>query len=106
MQFSGEQLSAILTQQNAEVAIYDGQGFFRGNVRASAAVRMIGEREFVGIGNKRRIRYLRPLWAASHLSDLNHASRTTCRIRNDGGVIIAPRPYVEHKPLTHDSLTK
>lgn len=99
MQFSGEQLNAILKQQTAEVAVYDGQGFLRGNVRPLAATRMIAEHEYVGIGSKRRIRYIRPLWAAGSLCDLNNGSRTTCRIRNDSGVIIAPRPYVEHRPL-------
>jgi hypothetical protein len=106
MQFSGEQLDAILKQQIVEVAVYDGQGFFRGNVRPLAATRMIAGRDYVGIGNKRRIRYIRPLWAAGSLSDLSNGSRTTCRVRNDSGIIIAPRPYVEHRVLTTDHTTE
>lgn len=106
MQFSGEQLDAILKQQIVEVAVYDVQGFFRGNVRPLAATRIIAEREYVGIGNKRRIRYIRPLGAAGSLGDLNNGSRTTCRVRNDSGVIIAPRLHVEHRPLSTDSLSK
>jgi len=106
MQFSGQQLGAILNQQGAEVAVYDAHGSFRGNVGPHAAVRIIAEREYVGIGNKRRIRYIRPLWGAASLAALRNGSRTTCRVRNDDGVIIAPRPHVEHKPTNHHSLTE
>ena len=78
MQFSGEQLDAILKQQIVEVAVYDVQRFFRGNVRQLAPTCIIAEREYVGIGNKRRIRYIRALWGAGSLADLNNGSRTTC----------------------------
>lgn len=106
MQFSGQQLGTILQQQGAEVAVYDAHGSFRGNVSPHAAVRIIAEREYVGIGNKRRIRYIRPLWGTMSPEALRNGSRTTRRIRNDHGVIIAPRLHVEHKPTNHHSLTE
>jgi hypothetical protein len=99
MQFSGKQLDTILKQQSVEVAVYDGQGFLKGKVRPLAAMRLTERCEYVGIGNKRRIRYIRPLWGAGSLGDLNNASCTTCRIRNDLGVIIASRPHLEHKTV-------
>ena len=105
MQFSREQLDAILRQQIAEVGVYDGQGFLRGNVRPLVATRIIAAGEYVGIGNKRRIRYIRPLGAAGSLAELSNASRTTRSIRGDGSsrygngqLLGQPQSHQEHKP--------
>lgn len=57
---------------------------------------------FFARGNKKRIRYIQAksprVWGAGWRG----GSHTTQRIRNDGGVIVAPDFHVEHKPVLDD----
>lgn len=99
MQFSGQQLEAILSTQDEEVEVYDSEGFLRGQVRPRVAVRITCAGNYVGIGNRRRIRYLRPLNAVFDLRRLHDASRTTRRVRNDLDQLVGGPWVREHKPV-------
>jgi hypothetical protein len=50
---------------------------------------------FIGIGNLRRIRFLRP---RTQRHTINSGSRTTQRVKNDAGTNIAHPLIREHKP--------
>src|SRR3990170_68722 len=100
MQFAGQQLEAILSVQDRAVAVYDSDGFLRDEVRPKTAVRIAAAGNYVGIGNRRRIRYLRPLNGTFDLRRLHDASRTTRRVTNDEGQLIGGPWFREHKPLT------
>ena len=63
---------------------------------AEEAVELAETGLYFGVGHRRRIRFLR---RANQTATLNSGSSTTRRIRNDAGLIIAVRPFVEHKPL-------
>jgi hypothetical protein len=98
VQFENNQLVTILKRQFEEVDVYDACGNLRGSVAPGIAARISSNGQFVGVGNSRRIRYVRPLGSAISCAALQNASRTTRRIRNDAGIVIAARPLVEHKP--------
>jgi hypothetical protein len=80
MQFDGEELRQILKRQTEGVEVYDAAGFARGELAAALAARMALS-AYVGVGNRRRIRYLRPLKGASDPNDLHNGSRTTTRVK-------------------------
>jgi hypothetical protein len=100
VQFENKQLVTILERQAGEVDVYDACGNLRGRVAPGIAARISNNGQFVGVGNSRRIRYVRSLGSAISCGALQNASRTTRRIRNDAGIIIAARPLVEHKPAS------
>ena len=100
MQFAGGQLATILNAQNQEVEVYDSEGFLRGEVRPQIAVRIASRGNYVGVGNRRRIRYLRPLDGVFDIRRLHDASRTTRRVKNDRGQLISGPWFREHRPLS------
>jgi hypothetical protein len=104
MQFEGEELRGILNQQSDLVAIHDRCGFPRGEaLEPLLAIKSVGLDLYVGVGNRRRIRYLRPLADAAR-PPWRGGSHTTERIRNDWGVIIgAPNSGLQHKPLPREN---
>jgi len=61
MQFSGAELKAILRQQHDPVVIYDARSFTRGRVIPEYALKLTSESGYWGIGNRRRIRTMRPM---------------------------------------------
>jgi len=99
MQFAGGQLEEILNGQNQEVEVYDSDGFLRGQVRPRIAVRIASAGNYVGVGNRRRIHYLRPLNGAFDIRRLHDASRTTRRVRNDQDQFVGGPWVREHKPV-------
>ncbi|MCL4852556.1 MAG: hypothetical protein KJZ78_14395 [Bryobacteraceae bacterium] len=76
--------------------IFDACGYSR-EASPAEALNVTLAKSYVGIGHKKRIRYIRPehapiLWRGS-------SRNQTQRIRNDKGEIIAPDFHVEFKPL-------
>ncbi len=62
MQFDVEETRGILGRQTDLVAIHDRSGFPRGGALEPLLVlKCVNLALYVGIGNRRRIRYLRPL---------------------------------------------
>jgi hypothetical protein len=95
MQFEGSALTAILTSQYETVSIHNRFGYAERDVQPMKALWFTEHGSWVGIGNRRRIRYLRP---RTTLFRLSAGSQTTERVRNDWGVIIgAPRSGVCHR---------
>lgn len=97
MQVAGDQLRKILEQQEQDVMVYDSRSFSRGSVRPTVALKLIGAASYVGIGNGRRIRALRPLNGNMTIEQLHQASRLIRRPRNERGVLFAPDWVVEHR---------
>ncbi len=89
MEFSGPQLSAILERQAPAVAVFNLAGVCTGEVAPGMAAKIATEGRYVGIGHKKRIRYIRPAQCG-----LWHGHRTTERLRGEGGQIIAP-PWIQ-----------
>jgi len=97
MQVSGDQLRRILEQQEHEVAVYDSRSFSRGTVRPKVALKLISAASYVGIGNGKRIRAIRPLNGNMTIGQLHQASHRTRRPRNERGVLFAPDWVLEHR---------
>jgi hypothetical protein len=80
MQFDGGDLLAILCGQGDAIDVRDGNGGLK-SVPVALAVKALDLRGYVGVGNKTRIRYLRPIpgrW------QLNSGSQFTRPSRADG----------------------
>lgn len=60
MEFSGGQLEAILREQTIAVDLFDEVGNKRINISARYAAEVVMSGQYVGIGHKKRIRYVRP----------------------------------------------
>jgi hypothetical protein len=97
---TGDQLKAILKQQRESVELRNRHSRPLTHFTPAQALRLVQAGAFVGVGNMRRIRYIRPDVPVP----VGHRGRySTRRIRNDEGVIIAPDFHLEHKPLVFDS---
>jgi hypothetical protein len=79
MQIQDKSLTDILGRASGPVEVRDEAGSFRGSVPRRVAL-ALAERGYVGVGNRRRIRYLRPL---SRGTALNAGSRLTRRVVAD-----------------------
>ena len=100
MHITGDQLKAILKQQGESVELRNRHSRRLCDFTPAEALRIVGPGRFIGVGNMRRIRYIRPDVPVP----VGHRGRySTRRIRNDNGVIIAPDFHLEHKPLVFDS---
>ncbi|MEO8593670.1 MAG: hypothetical protein ABI759_10125 [Candidatus Solibacter sp.] len=97
MQFIGNQLKSILERQQREVEVYDSRSYPRGTVKPTTALRLLELGSYVGIGNPKRIRAIRPLDGNMTIGQLHQASHTTVRPRDARGVIFAPDWVVEHR---------
>ena len=96
MQFQGERLIEVLrSQEDGAVEIRSYSGRLRGDVSVAEAVRLAGGDCYVGVGNRRRIRYLRPLLERSAL---RAGSVFVRRLQNESAMHIAPPWIVEHRP--------
>src|ERR1039458_10258370 len=83
MQFSTPQTLEILRDQTDSVEVYDERSFTRGTAPPAAVLNLVAARHYVGIGNARRIRAVRPLpssWSCI-------ASQTTRPMRADGSLV-------------------
>ena len=97
---TGDQLKAVLKQQGESVELRNRHSRPLALLSPAQALRIVGPGRFVGVGNMRHIRYVRPDVPVP----VGHRGRySTRRIRNDEGVIIAPDFHLEHKPLVFDS---
>jgi hypothetical protein len=84
-QFSGESLVSVLQQQSTFVSIkYKSR--IMGGISPEAAVALVNEKpdQYFGVGNQKRIRFLR-YESRTSLSQIHAASQTTRRIRDDRG---------------------
>jgi hypothetical protein len=102
VQFQGKALQKVLNITPSAVEIRDIKGHLIGKMSAEAILRKFSAEQWqfwVGVGNRRRIRYLRPLTARYKL---NAGSATTTRVRNDSGLIMAPNFIVEHRRIPFD----
>ncbi len=97
MQFIGNQLKNILEQQQREVDVYDSRSYARGSVKPATALRLLELRTYVGIGNAKRIRAIRPLDGSMTIGQLHQASHLTVRPRDERGSLFAPDWVVEHR---------
>jgi hypothetical protein len=93
MVFSGSELSDVLDRSGNEIELRNQYGRCSRVLSREEALALDPDL-FVGIGNLRRIRFLRP---RTSNTILNAGSRTTHRLTDRFGVYIAP-PYVkEHR---------
>ncbi len=97
MQFEGDALAAILAQQVEAVDIHDQNCYSRGAIPAALALRMVESDIYFGVGNRRRIRYLRPCTKSGR--DWCGGSQTTRRMKDTAGVIFSAPLIREHKPI-------
>jgi hypothetical protein len=105
MQFSGPQLRAILANQRDGLDVRDQNGGpVMVRVPVARALRVLDLERYVGIGNRARIRYLRP---AVSTRGLGSGSQTTREVRADhsctrfgpGQLMGNSRTLREHKPV-------
>lgn len=95
MIFDGLDLQTILAKSDNQIELRNEHG---------RRVRLISSQDalalnldlFVGIGNRRRIRFLR---ARTREFSLNGGSRTTMRLTDRGGVNISHPLIREHRPI-------
>ena len=104
MQFDGEDLRGMLNQQADLVAIHDRSGRPRGEaIEPLLAIKSMNLELYVGVGNRRRIRYLRPVADVARHQWCG-GSHTTERRRDDWGVITgAPKSGLQHKALPREN---
>ena len=95
MLFTGPPLSEVLKRSGDEIELRNEHGRCCRVVSRDVALALDPDL-FVGIGNLRRIRFLRPRVSASVL---NAGSRTTQRLKGQSGANIAPPQIREHRPI-------
>ncbi len=98
MQFDGPTLLEVIARTTRPIKVLNRLGGEEGEVDALRAARICRTGGYVGVGHMKRVRFLRPLGSA-YASPMAQSNYTTRRVRNDQGVIIAPRPMVEHNPV-------
>jgi hypothetical protein len=95
MLFTGPELAELIGRSINEIELRNQYGRCCRMLSRQEALALDAD-SFVGIGNRRRIRFLRPL--ASH-SILNAGSHTTRRMNNEFGESIAPPWIREHRAI-------
>jgi hypothetical protein len=95
MIFDGEELREILGRTPNLMQMRNTHGRCYRMVSGAEALALDLEL-FVGIGNRRRIRFLR---SRTSMFRLNAGSQTTRRLQGEGGVNIAHPLLREHKPI-------
>jgi hypothetical protein len=96
VQFDGKSLLGILEHAENAIDLRDENGGLRGPISQRLALKLAESGSYVGIGNLRRIRYLRPLTRLCALNGGSHTTRPvradqSCRIYGDKQVIGHPR---------------
>ncbi len=97
MQLETREAVQILQGQVCAVEVKDDGGFVRCKVSPAAAALNLESGNYVAIGNRKRIRFIRPLGSNMTLAALRNGSRTVRRITGAQGQIIAPHWVVEHR---------
>jgi hypothetical protein len=95
MLFTGQELSEVLDRSDNEIELRNQYGRCCRVLSRDEALALDPDL-FVGIGNLRRIRFLRP---REFRAILNAGSHTTQRISDGSGRIIAPPFIRQHRPL-------
>ena len=94
MQFTAWELEEILRLQDSDVEIYNEDSHLLGVVRPNVALREVKRVPCFGVGNRKRIRYLR---LARQQFPLNAGSSTTKRLQGQNGPIGDRRTKREHR---------
>ncbi len=89
MEFWREALRTVLREQAEPVGVFDANGKKKRNVSAEYAAKHYATDEFVGVGNRRRIRFIKPVTLV-HKPAITRAE--LIRIMNDD-----PRGPVVHR---------
>ena len=95
MLFTGPELSGVLGRSGNEIELRNQYGRCCRVISRDEALALDPDL-FVGIGNLRRIRFLRPL---EFRAILNAGSQTTQRLQDGSGVNIAHPLIKEHRPI-------
>jgi hypothetical protein len=95
MVFTGADLSNVLARSGDEIELRNEYGRHCRVLSHGEALALDSDL-FVGVGNVRRIRFLRP---RIFRTILNAGSHTTQRIKDRSGKIIAPPLIREHRPV-------
>jgi hypothetical protein len=95
MVFTGPELSDVLGRSGNEIELRNQHGRYCRMITRNDALGLDADL-FVGIGNRRRIRFLRPRISTTIL---NAGSRTTQRITDGFGVNISHPLIREHRPV-------
>ena len=99
MQFSGPELEGILSRQESAVAIYDEDSYYVDIVQPQVALREAKRVTCFGVGNRKRIRYLR---RSRQQYQLHDGSRVTRRLRGEVGPLGDQRRMREHRWKVRD----
>jgi hypothetical protein len=95
MILDGSDLRAVLAQTENLIELRNRHGWFSRHLTSDEALALNLDL-FVGIGNRRRVRFLRPRLAVGRL---NAGSRTTQRLRDDQGRQLAHPLIREHREM-------
>src|SRR5271157_783451 len=95
MLFTGPQLSEVLVRSGNEIELHNQYGRCCRVLSRDEALALDPEL-FVGIGNLRRIIFLRPL---EFRATLSAGSQTTQRVKGGSGLNIAHPLIKEHRPI-------
>jgi hypothetical protein len=95
MFFEGQELRDIISRTSNEIELRSEYGRCC-RILSMAEALALDSDLFIGIGNRRRIRFLRP---RTQKHSMNSGSRTTQRIRDDAGSNIAHPLIREHRPI-------
>ena len=98
MLFHGEELRDILGRTSNLIELRNEFGRCTRMLSAAEALALDLDL-FVGVGNRRRLRFLRPL---TQTFELNGGSRTTQRVKGESGMNIA-HPLIREHRLTRKS---
>jgi hypothetical protein len=90
----------VLRTQDGPVEVRNSRSFPVGKVSISRALELVAA-GFIGIGNRRRVLFLRPELRPEAVGWRGSSRTQTQRIRNDRDEIIAPDFALEFKPLVY-----
>ena len=93
MQFEGAELVKLVLQTATLIEVRDGRGNLRGSLDQKAAAQLAKGGDYAGVGNRRRIRHLRPLSSVVR----TQASQT---VRREKVTVTAPRRLLLDKTFT------
>ena len=95
MMFHGQQLKEVLSRTETPIELKDGNGRTVRKI-SPALARRLDTGLFIGIGNLRRIRGMRP---CTEQVGLNAGSRTTQRLKDAAGFNLAHPLIREHRTI-------
>jgi hypothetical protein len=95
MLYDGQELREMIGRTANQIELRNEHGRCLRMITSAEALALDVEL-FVGVGNRRRIRFLR---SRTQKFVLNAGSDTTQRLKDEAGVIIAPPLTREHRPV-------